>query len=323
MSVVPSFDKVNYFLRPKKQIERKILIELLQRIQRYDELDLKKYLYLGMGSIYYYDFILIHKAFGMRKMISLDDKYTPKRFDFNNPYDFIKFINNTTTDFLHDYSFKDRLLIWFDYDSMLYDVDKNEPNGSILEDLSLIVKNSKIGDFLILTIETKPPREDDRERFIEEYEDYISDEYKVKKKYFKPQHFPRLIQNILLNFIDEQEKRRDVKFHKLFSFSYHDTAYMYTLGGVFEEDGSIQHFVGGEQFASFDEEHVMDIDVPTLTYREKLFLDSKIKKLEKLIDQHTIDEILKKRYHEIVSAKSMRKYVQFYKYYPQYYEGII
>ena len=68
----PSFKNINYMFRPKKQIERKIFIELFQKIQHALDTNISEYQYIGLGSIYYYDFILFHKYLKIRDMISLD-----------------------------------------------------------------------------------------------------------------------------------------------------------------------------------------------------------------------------------------------------------
>lgn len=99
-----SFEYINYMFRPKKQIERKIIIEILQELEK--EISLSKYLYIGFGSIYYYDFILFHKMLNINKFLSIDDKSTIKRFNFNRPYDFISFENRISTDFLNEHDWK-------------------------------------------------------------------------------------------------------------------------------------------------------------------------------------------------------------------------
>ena len=109
--IVPSFEKVNYLLRPRKQIERKIIIEILQELKPFLH-EFNNYVYLGMGSIYYYDYILFHKFLNLDNLISIDDKITYKRFIFNKPYDFIKFENRKSTDFLSDYEWKNNSIIY-------------------------------------------------------------------------------------------------------------------------------------------------------------------------------------------------------------------
>jgi len=70
-----SYEKVNYQLRFKKQIERKIIIETLHYLHC---IPIEKYHYLGLGSVYFADFILFHKYLHIKKMTSIDDKKDDK-----------------------------------------------------------------------------------------------------------------------------------------------------------------------------------------------------------------------------------------------------
>ena len=90
-----SYEKVNYLFRLKKQIERKLIIETLQSID--PTIGIKRYHYVGLGSIYFADFILFHKYLNIKKMTSIDDKSEDEeRFRFNRPFGFIDFkISNT------------------------------------------------------------------------------------------------------------------------------------------------------------------------------------------------------------------------------------
>lgn len=99
-----SFETVNYLLRPKKQIERKIIIEILQELS--DDIGLSQYRYVGFGSIYYYDFILFHKYLRLNDLVSLDNKPLPRRFKFNLPYDYVSFENKDATDYLREFDWK-------------------------------------------------------------------------------------------------------------------------------------------------------------------------------------------------------------------------
>ena len=66
-----SFENVNYNVRLKKQIERKIIVETLQKLNAI--MDIPNYHYLGFGSIYFSDFILFHKYLNINRMTSIDD----------------------------------------------------------------------------------------------------------------------------------------------------------------------------------------------------------------------------------------------------------
>ena len=324
MNKRPSYEKINYMLRPRKQIERKILIELFQKIQNYNKnINLVKYHYIGLGSVYYYDFILFHKFLNINKMTSLDKENTKKRFEFNKPYDFIEFKNVSTTDFLFNYNFKDKLLIWLDYDSILYDIKHNTINDSILNDIEEITKRSKVNDFFILTVDiTCPENSEQKKSFLDSFDIYISNKFK-KEKFIYPQHYHYVIQDILLNYIEEHQRYQDIKFHKLFSFHYRDSAHMYTLGGIYDKSDIFQKSLSNEDFININKDNIISIDVPVLTYREKLYLDSEISKLQKKIGRNNKMKLLNSLDFEIRSLEELKNYLTYYKYYPQYFEGII
>ena len=56
---MPSFDVVNYSLRPNKSIQRTIVFEAVSILQGW--LRLENLLYIGFGSIWFTDFQLAHK----------------------------------------------------------------------------------------------------------------------------------------------------------------------------------------------------------------------------------------------------------------------
>lgn len=338
-----SYEVVNYVLRPKKQIERKIIIDILQEL--IDKCDFEKYTYIGFGSIFYFDFILFHKFLNINNLQSIDDKPTNKRFEFNKPYDFIDFKNRKSTDFLeNDYDWNDNTLIWLDYDCEL--------NNVVLDDLRIIARNCKLRDFLIITIDARFDRlnksyedtysEKAYNEFCELVKEYIPEEL-LSAKYFTPNNFPILIENVLLSYFKTILSDFDGKiFKKFFSFRYEDTTLMYTLGGFFlkpDDELCVKKF--DNKFISTDD-NIYDIDVPILTYREKHYIDSKIawlkKKLEK-IEKDNRNRINGLSFEEkeieltkilnvcldfeVPSFYSLKKYIDCYKFYPQYYEGLI
>lgn len=318
--MTPSFDKINYVLRPKKQIERKIIIESLQIIQRQVPINLESYEYLGMGSIYYYDYLLFHKYLNIRNMISLDDKNVIKRFDYNKPFDFIKFKKARTTDFLNTYDFNKHLLCWFDYDSHLWNKDEEELNKYIFDDIEIISRQAKPHDLFLLTVSAScPQRLNEKKLFEDLLSDYLPKDY---KHYLNKHLFAQLNQIILLNHIEEKQKRRDVIFHKLFSFKYRDGTDMYTLGGIFLNKDEKMNIVE-DKFISFNKGNVCDIDIPLLTAREKLFLDANIDLISDNIDSQDFDKFIEDKLFQISNTDGFRKYLKYYRYYPQYHEGII
>jgi hypothetical protein len=324
-----SYQNVNYMFRPKKQIERKIFIELLQEMQHALNIDISKYRYIGLGSIYYYDFILFHKYLNVRDMISLDDKEDSNRFEFNKPFDFITFINMSTTDFLSKNDLDKESFIWFDYDSSLirYKYKSFVKTEEIFDDIRLVANKSNGLDLFVLTvnIQIKESLFDSpkfRQAFIDEYDEYLSKQYKQTEK-ITFENYPLIIQNIIINIFRNNEKGHPVKFKKLFSFVYQDRAPMYTIGGIFSEDNlSSKLLAKKDNFFEINENKIVDIDVPLLTYYEKMKLDKNILNIKKNMSSLNKEKIIEMLGFEMEPSE-LRGYVDYYRYYPQYYEGII
>lgn len=326
----PSFKTINYMFRPKKQIERKILIELFQKIQNTMGINISEYQYIGLGSIYYFDFILFHKYLNIRDMVSLDDKECSKRFEFNKPFDFITFKNISTTEFLSNNELDKKSFIWFDYDSRLIYYNKKHKsfvsNEGIFDDIRIITNKSKELDLFFLTVNMKiqntlfdSPKF--KSTFINDYDEYLSEQYKqVKEITFE--NYPLIIQNVIINIFRNNEKFHPVKFRKLFSFIYQDTAPMYTIGGIFSENDLSGKLIKKESFFETDENKLVDIDVPLLTYCEKMILDKKISAIEKGLDSMNEEEVIELLGFEM-ETNELKSYSKYYRYYPQYYEGII
>ena len=331
-----SFSKVNYFLRPKKQIERKLFIEHFTKfigISKTLGLDFENYRYIGMGSVFYYDFILFHKYLHINRMTSIDSANTIKRFKYNRPYDFITFVNKSVQAFLKTYNFKkENFIMWLDYDYKLYNITDKFYRTGILEDIKKILENGKFGDFFIITIENKYPKTiKDRKNFYMEFKELLSlefnDEEKMVNEKFMEKNIHLITDDIVTNFIDINQKFNEVKLQKICSFIYRDGAPMYTYFGVFD-NASEQKIVStfGEHRLTADKK-IVNIDVPILTYKEKLYLDSIVTDLLNKVKVSTTkasqQKILNELEFEVENFDILLNYLDFYKYYPQYYEGII
>jgi len=325
----PSFDKINYMLRPRKQIERKILIELFHKIHKMGgDIDIQKYRYIGMGSIFYYDFILFHKYLNIARMTSIDANLSKKRFEFNRPYDFIDFENLDSTSFLESYRFEEPVILWLDYDKPAFKaVEETIIDNEIFDDLRLTAEKCHAHDFLIFTVDVRPPSKIKHyEPIHEKYRQFISKPFE-RVEDIDENNFHLFVQDILLNYLAEQDPFGDHKFRKLFSFYYSDGTPMLSIGGVFDVDDHMQVLLSAERFVKTDRQ-IDNIDVPILTYREKMYLDSLVKELQakmKVIkSQAESKRILDSMAFEMDSVETLKAYIDdYYRYYPQYYEGVI
>ncbi|MEX0598033.1 MAG: O-methyltransferase, partial [Candidatus Paceibacterota bacterium] len=265
---------INYYLRPNKQVERKIILDILQKCRRV--VNMRKYCYLGMGSIYYYDFILMHKIFGIEKLISIDSKATKKRFLFNKPFNFIKFYNELSSKYLPKHDWDNlKSIIWLDYES------KYKATNPVNVDLKIIGKNCQEKDFVFITVNAGAYKDvNSRRKFIEENKIFIPKGLQ-KLTYTSPKNFTLLIQNIMLNILADSSQYRKTKFHKIFSFSYQDGEPMYTLGGIFTKDKSLTKKLNKvHHLISTDKNNIYNIKIPNITYKEKHYLDENVKSLK-------------------------------------------
>lgn len=67
---MPSFDAINYSLRPSKSIQTQLVFDGVRLLQ--DRLDLERLTYVGFGSIWFTDFVLAHKILRIDDMGSIE-----------------------------------------------------------------------------------------------------------------------------------------------------------------------------------------------------------------------------------------------------------
>lgn len=324
---IPSFEKINYMLRPRKQIERKISIEILQELQQIVP-GFEEFRYIGMGSIYYYDYILFHKYLKIKNYTSLDDKAIPYRFKYNRPYDFIDFQNVISTEFLENFTFDSNIIIWLDYDSFL--------NEDVFNDFAILSRKCKQNDIVIFTLNVTCPYVIKKRKLVmQPFTSYLSGKYQPFNKFLNKGKFSYLYQDICLNYFADKCASRDLKFNKLFAIEYADNATMLTIAGIMgKTDEVVQRLTHS---CVRTDEQIVAIKVPNLTYKEKFYLDSRIDliknsiaKIEKKIQKIPISADDEKEFvrNELdmkfeLSIEDLKQYAEYYKYYPQYYEGII
>ena len=115
-----SYKKIDYRLRPAKNVERKMLAEAFNRLSKFAPVN--SYRYIGMGSLYFSDFILFHRSLGFQKMISIEaEEKEPQqeRFKFNKPFNCVDIKFGFTSKILPNLNWDTRDVIWLDYDGKL------------------------------------------------------------------------------------------------------------------------------------------------------------------------------------------------------------
>lgn len=225
---------ISYDLRPAKQSERRILLELL-KIAGDCGLAIRDYRYVGMGANRFYDFLLAHKYLGLSNMVSLEhDPVMFKRASFNCPYGFIDLQPKTAANFIDEDPFVDSSILWLDYDGGL--------NPGVLSDISSLATKLKVGDFCFVTIFGGVPpareRESTKER-LEWFQDELGDVAgEITLEDVENAAFQDAVhKSLIAAFQNAFSYRRDAKFVPLLQVEYKDSKVMVTVGGGLLAEG--------------------------------------------------------------------------------------
>ena len=226
---------LSYDLRPAKQAERLMLIEYL-RCSTECGLKLADYRYVGMGGNRFYDFMLLHRFIGIKKMVSLehdDDMYL--RSSFNNPFDFIEVSNSSVEDFLAQDNYDGPSIFWLDFDGGI-----SQQTISDIQSLGVIARPNS---FFFITL-------------MGEYQKFLSDMNDADRLAWFQNELGDVGQNLSQDDVQVSKShdtifkcvstalssafafRGDGIFSAQFSVRYSDSMKMITTGGFFGAMGS-------------------------------------------------------------------------------------
>lgn len=278
MSVLSeSYAKVQYDLRPAKQVERRMIIDSFQLLAM-GGFPIRDYQYTGMGSIYFVDFVLFHKFLGMERMLSVEaSEAIQKRVSFNRPYGTIDIAMGPISNFIPGLSQDRKHILWLDYDNVMC--------AEYLRDIVQASTKLPPASVLLVTIDVEPPGHSDGgpehwcKHFIKEAGDYL-DQPIDPKKHFARSKLPGLNIDLIRKAIFRGLiGRRDIEFFPLFNFLYADGHKMITVGGMFatQSEKSLiraSRIDGTPYFRGDLNRKPYEIKVPRLTRKERLHLDA-------------------------------------------------
>jgi hypothetical protein len=280
-----SGDKIDYNLRPAKQIERKMLCESFRRLSAFQAIE--SYRYIGFGSFYFADFNLIHKSLGIRDMFSLElQAWKQKRFKFNSPFGCVKLRFGHSNELLDDFVWPNRrTILWLDYDDPL--------DEKCLFDVSFFCNNAASGSMLVVTVDAQTESEAEKldERLSDVEERLTEDRIPLGitsrdlTGWGTAKLYHRIIMNEIAKVVSARnallEKPEKFIFKQLFNFHYKDSAQMLTVGGLLYAQREVEEF----QKCEFDSRslkfirsgvNAYNIELPRLTYREIRHLDAQL-----------------------------------------------
>jgi hypothetical protein len=311
-----SADKVPYEFRPAKQVERRMLLELFQRLMEAG-FRISGYQYTGMGSFYFVDFIMFHRYLGIKKMVSVECvEAIEKRVHFNRPYGktVLDIVMGDIADFIPSLSRDRKHILWLDFNFVV-------TKGAI-DAIVLAAAQLSAGSILLVTVDAEPPGPPNWgpkkwcQYFKSEAGDFLGN--KSLNKHFARSNLDEVNASIVEKAIRlGLAGRDDVIFSPLVNFVYADGHRMLSVGGMIASEDDRQKLLQLDRIKMpFVRDSITGnpypIKVPLLTRKERLHLDAAMpcrKSWRPNEFEMTPDDI--KIYSEI------------YPYFPVYTEGLL
>ena len=307
------YPKVDYSLRPAKAAVRRMIVTALARLNPL--VPLESYRYIGMGSIYFRDFQIVHRELGIADMISIEgDSKAEDRIRFNLPLACIDLRMGSTGEILPRLDLDEKPhIIWLDYES--------RADQDVFADIDAIVGNCAPGSILIITVNADYIRDDDqRESWLSVLGNDRPEPYdpSTRKEYALLSY--RAIRGQIDNALDARNAGvlspdHRIDFHQTFHLVYADGMQMLTVGGGFVTESDQMKWTACDiealEFVQTGEQN-FGITVPRLTRREIHRLLSEMPN-----SQGDIDRIAA----EVgIPPKAARDFARIYRYAPLFVE---
>ncbi len=308
-----SYLRVQYELRPSKQVERRMIIDGLRKLSLMG-FEVEDYKYIGFGSIYFVDFILFHKFLSIDKMLSVEKSIHIKdRVHFNKAFDCIEIQMKPVNEVIPSLSADLKYILWLDYDENL--------SREMVEDIRMAATYLSVGSVLLITVDVEPPGGDKagpkewKEYFEEHAAKYLG---LLEIEEFGKSNLPRINVEIITRVIKDGLTGRIVEFIPIFNFEYADGHRMITVGGIIGTSTEKRRISGSKlnqtvyYRRNLKKEEPYYIRVPRVTRKERLFLDSAMP-----CDDNWTPGTFE------MSEKDVQAYREIYRFFPAYAELLL
>lgn len=219
-----------YDIRPAKQTERRLLLDYLSCAKEAG-VPVSRSRYVGMGGVKFYDFILMHKFVGLTNMVSLEhDQGFVGRCEFNKPYEFIRVLASSCSDFISQDLDTSPTVYWLDYDGSISD--------SVINDIQALGVGAPPGSFVFVTVMAGVPRDlaskSELARLASIKEQFGDLAAGLMESDMEESAFPTTVHGLVLRALVNAFAGRDQQsFFPSFRVAYGDGAPMITVGGYF------------------------------------------------------------------------------------------
>ena len=232
----PSFMRVDYSLRRAKAIQRKMAVEGLRLLRHFAPFS--RYRFVGFGGLRFVDLVLVHQQLGISRMISLEheaDGLRRKRLAFNKPFRAIELRFGTSNALLPELPWRDRTIVWLDYD------DRLKPE--MLTDVATFAQSAASGSALLISVPVQTPQHMGPEKLFRAFKASIGscpDPIGVSGDTLDGWGWAAACRRVIASVAADAVAARSVdlydaqKFdvHQVFNFQYFDSKRMLTLGLV-------------------------------------------------------------------------------------------
>lgn len=289
----PSFEKFDYQLRSNKNIERKLIFDLLARGR--SEFGFKDYRYIGLGSMWFADHRLAHRLLGIDDLVSIERKEHVGRAEYNKPYASVDVIGGEVDIVFLDHpnSFSAKSVVcWLDYDGTL-----TERVALALERAVNILAEDSV---LIVTVNASRrayrSRSAQDQRALARIEQVLGQVVPAGLRPAEPPgrapedvqevDFPRFLAESVLSYLRHKttvsgrlNSGNPLRFVPLYNLGHRDGADMITVGGAISsttKENSWRSLLTNDQVLEHDNGHPIhcSLDMVPITLKEKLALDS-------------------------------------------------
>jgi hypothetical protein len=271
-----SFETINYALRPNKNVERKLIANTLIKLRT--EFPVNEYRYIGFGSMWFSDFVLMHKLIGINDMVTIENQVSrKKRVEFNKPFACIAVRMEQASAALGEVIDSKRCFVWLDYDGPLKD--------AMTGDIETAVGGMKSGSLIAVTVNAHVDQlkghkqEGDEVLKPEAFLAEICDDERLLTSTGRltKNDFPLLVCELIHARLKASvlELNPSCEYVPIWTFRYSDGVAMITVGGMVanaEDRKNLQQSkVSDLPAVSPDKPFV--IQLPVLTEKEKRALD--------------------------------------------------
>lgn len=239
----------------------------------------RNYRYLGMGNVFFWDYILFHKLLGIKHLTSVElDVDITQRVNFNRPFGLVNVQMKSIGSALEELSEADRHLVWMDYDQKL--------STDMLADAAQAGTRLGHESICIITVDVEPPLLDHvkKEQMYVELTKYYREmagrlwDHKWTENDFAPVKLYARISELLTKAIESGCVGQKKSLIPIFHFLYRDGDHqMMTIGGMFGAKSQKLRIKNSElgdavyYRDNFAKPYV--IRVPRFTRRERYLLD--------------------------------------------------